>query len=100
MTPTAEAIEAQVIDLPARLDFAACEALVATFEKARGTPLRVQARDVEFLGALSAEILLRARADWQASETAFNVVEPSGDFLQGLALLGIPRNALIQEDIQ
>ena len=100
MTQTAEAIDAQVIDLPARLDFAACEALVATFDKARGTPLRVQAGQVEFLGALSAEILLRARAEWQGTGLTFDVADPSADFLQGLALLGIPQSEFIEEDTQ
>ena len=98
MIQTANATGDAPVDLPERLDFAACETLVKTFENRRGTALRLQAGKVGFLGALGAEILLRAHHEWQADDTDFQIVEPSEDFLKGLSLLGIPRHALIKED--
>lgn len=86
------------IDLPERLDFAACETLAQDFEARRGSVLLLQAGQVGFLGALAAEILLRARQDWQDDGAGFHVVAPSPAFLKGLDLLGIPRHALFQED--
>ncbi|QFT92107.1 hypothetical protein FIU86_04585 [Roseovarius sp. THAF9] len=86
------------LDLPERMDFAACETLAASLDDRRGARLRLHAGKVGFLGALAAEILLRARQEWQADGTAFDLIDPSPDFLKGLALLGIPRNALVQED--
>ena len=98
MTETANSVDDASIDLPERLDFAACETLAASFETRRGTALRLRAGNVGFLGALAAEILVRARMEWQADGTAFDLVDPSPDFLRGLTLLGVPRHALIQED--
>ncbi|MGK7651870.1 MULTISPECIES: STAS domain-containing protein [unclassified Roseovarius] len=98
MTETANSVDDASLDLPERLDFAACETLAASFAARRGAALHLRAGKVGFLGALAAEILLRARLEWQADGTAFDLADPSPDFLRGLALLGIPRHALLQED--
>ena len=98
MTETANSDHDAPVDLPKRLDFAACETLAASFATRRGTALRLRAGNVRFLGALAVEILLRARMEWQADGTAFDLVDPSPDFLRGLSLLGVPRHALLQED--
>ncbi len=99
MTDTQTTVAGTTVDLPERLDFAACEGLAAMLLAARGAPLRLRAGRTAFLGALAAELLLRARRDWQAAGTAFDLADPSADFLKGLALLGIPPHALLQEDI-
>jgi anti-anti-sigma regulatory factor len=98
MTDTANSVGDAPLDLPERLDFAACETLAANLESRRGAALSLQATKVGFLGALAAEILLRARLQWQADDAAFDLVDPSPEFLKGLARLGIPRHALMQED--
>ncbi|PWE30558.1 hypothetical protein DDZ14_14785 [Maritimibacter sp. 55A14] len=88
------------IKLAERLDFAASESLAAAIGDRRGAALQLNAGNVRFISALSAEILMRARSEWQADGLGFGVVEPSTDFLQGLALLGIPENGLIREDVE
>ena len=79
-----------VIDLPARLDFSACEALAGDLEAARLSPLRLRAGAVELLGALPLELLLRARLSWLAEGLPFELSEPSEAFVAGAARLGVP----------
>ena len=86
------------VDLPETLDFAACEELADTLGETPGAALTLEAGSVRFLGALAAEILLRARADCLADGAAFSLVNPSDELVRGLALLGIPTHELIQED--
>ncbi len=88
------------ISLPERMDFAACKPLADAIRDRRGRPLLLDAGNVRFLGALAAEILLRARAEWQADGQAFNLVEPSDGFLKGLSLLGIPQKKLTREGFE
>ncbi len=98
MTDTDTSVGEAPLDLPERLDFAVCETLATSLETRRGSGLRLQAGQVGFLGALAAEILLRARLQWQHDGASFDLADPSPDFLQGLDRLGIPRHALMQED--
>lgn len=100
MTDTATALDDAVVDLPARLDFAACETLVASLETARGKALRLNGAEVTFLGALSAEILLRAKREWSAADLPFTCDAPSSAFLQGLDLLGIPHTELLEKEFE
>ncbi|MDR9485210.1 MULTISPECIES: STAS domain-containing protein [Sediminimonas] len=88
------------IDLPERLDFTACGALFDAICNQRGRPLLLQAGNVEFLGALAAEILIRAKAEWQTDGLGFELINPSKGLVQGLSLLGIPQDTLIQEDLK
>lgn len=97
MTASKDIVAATPINLPGRLDYAACGSLAAAIDGRRGNTLQLQAANVQFLGALAAEILVRARAEWLAEDLGFALVEPSKDFLQGLALLGIAQNELIRE---
>lgn len=85
------------IELPQRLDHAACGKLADRFAKRRGQDILINAGGVTFLSAMAAEILLRARAEWQSDGTGFAFQSPSQGFLEGLSLLGIPTNSLIEE---
>lgn len=85
------------IELPDRLDHAACEKLADGFAERRGQAVLIHAGAVTFLGAMAAEILLRAHAEWRASGTGFALRSPSQGFLESLAQLGIPNDVLIEE---
>ena len=86
--------------LPEKLDFFGCASLVARIEAGRGSDLTFSASPVLFLGALAAEILLRAKAQWQADGLTFLIDQPSDEFMRGLTLLGIPGAALMNKDAQ
>lgn len=89
MTSSSEAPSPHVIELPQRLDFAACEPLAEAFESARGTAVQLCAQDVESLGAMPVELLLRARLAWQADGLEFGLGDISDGFEAGIAQLGL-----------
>jgi chemotaxis protein CheX len=75
---------AQVLDLNAAGPLA--HELIAL----RGRDLEVDASAVERLGAQCLQVLLSARATWDADGAAFAVVAPSDEFTFTAALLGAP----------
>ena len=85
------------VTLPERLDHAACAALAGDLAERRGQAIVLSGQNVRHLGGLAAEILLRARAEWRAADIAFTLQDPSPAFVQGIDLLGISRDALIDE---
>ena len=97
MTTVAGDRDECVIELPERLDFAACETLAKTIGEHRGKDLRMTGRSVRFLGALAAEILLRAHKEWQSSERCFELRDASLDMLCGFQRLGIPPETFAAE---
>ncbi len=93
-TPT----QPDCIALPPRLDFAHCTELRLSIEASRGQPLSLDAGQVEFLGGAGAELLLSARAEWQARNLTFQLIEPSDDFLKGMDRLGLPHSELFERN--
>lgn len=85
------------IGLPCRMDHAGVDRLRKDIESARGDALCLQAGAVEFLGGAGLELLLAARAEWQANALDFFISDPSRSFLEGLDRLGIPRSELVNE---
>ena len=90
MTAISEATAPHVIELPARLDYSACDSLIGSLEAARTEPICLNAGKVGFLGAMPLELLLRAKLSWQAAGLYFEVTEPSVAFIEGLERLGVP----------
>ncbi|MBO9398242.1 STAS domain-containing protein [Shimia sp. R9_1] len=84
------------IALPQQLDFAHCSELRQAIEASRGQPLALDALHVEFLGGAGAELLLATRAEWAARGLAFEVKQPSDDFLKGMERLGLPHSSLLE----
>ena len=70
------------------LDLKAAAPLRDEFLAARGTPVTVDAADVQRLGGLCVQVLLSARATWAADDQPLVLKHPSDDFLEGLTLFG------------
>ncbi|MGR3713921.1 MAG: STAS domain-containing protein [Shimia sp.] len=88
--------QADCIALPQQLDFAHCTELRLAIEASRGQPLALDAHQVEFLGGAGAELLLATRAEWVGRDLAFELKQPSDDFLKGMERLGLPHDCLLE----
>ncbi len=92
---------ARVVELPAILDLKAAGPLVAEFLRCRGEDLTVDASRVQRLGGQCLQVLLSAAMSWKADEVPLAFVNPSPDFVDGLARLGIdPADFIDQEPPQ
>ena len=81
---------AAVVRLGQVLDLNAAGPLANELLALRGRDLEVDASAVERLGAQCLQVLLSARATWDADGAGFAVVSPSNEFTSTLALLGAP----------
>ena len=81
---------ATVVRLGQVLDLNAAGPLAHELLALRGRDLEVDASAVERLGAQCLQVLLSARATWDADGAAFAVITPSDEFTSTLALLGAP----------
>ena len=81
---------AAVVHLRQILDLNAAAPLAAELLALRGRNLEVDASAVERVGAQCLQVLLSARATWDADGAAFALVSPSDEFASTLALLGAP----------
>ena len=81
---------AAVLRLGQVLDLNAAGPLANEFLALRGQALEVDASAVERMGAQCLQVLLSARATWDADGAAFAVISPSDEFTSTLALLGAP----------
>ena len=72
------------------LDLNAAAPLANELLSLRGRDVDVDASAVERVGAQCLQVLLSARATWDADGRAFALVAPSSEFTSTLALLGAP----------
>ena len=79
-----------VLRLSQVLDLNAASPLAQELLTLRGGPVEVDASAVERLGAQCLQVLLSARATWDADGAAFAVVQASDEFTSTVALLGAP----------
>ena len=70
------------------LDLTAATPLKAEFGRLRGRPVRVDAADVDRVGALCLQVLMSAHSTWAAEGVPFSLGETSQAFDEGLATLG------------
>ena len=70
------------------LDMTAAGPLVAELLGHRGQPVSLNAAGVRRLGGQCLQVLLSARSPWSADGQPFEIVEPSPEFTEGLALMG------------
>ena len=54
----------------------------------RGRPVTLDASQVRRIGGQCLQVLLSAEATWAADGAAFQIVDPSPEFADGLALMG------------
>lgn len=90
------------LKLKSCLDSQAAEHLGEELTQYRGTPLTVDASEVSFLGALSLQMLLAARRQWNEDGKAFDFSPVSEHFVSGAKLLGVAPDDLgiISEVVQ
>lgn len=74
--------------LPEALDLGAAAPLAAALAARRGHDVEVDASRVGRLGGQCLQVLLAARACWDAEGARLRVLAPSPAFADGLALLG------------
>lgn len=82
-----------VLKLPATLDVARARALFEDLAGRRGSPLTIDASEVEKAGALAVEILIAARRQWQADGLPFALGNLSAAALETWAGLGLSSDA-------
>ena len=70
------------------LDMTAAAPLAAKLLAVRGAPLNLDASAVRRVGAQCLQVLIAAQTAWTAEGLAFDVVDPSPEFSDGLALMG------------
>lgn len=78
-----------VLKLPATLDVARARAVFENLAGRRGSPLTIDASEVEKVSALAVEVLIAARRQWDADGLPFalgNMSAAARDTLAGLGL--------------
>ena len=82
------ATEPGSVRLPEVLDLKAAAPLREQLLAARGRPIQIDASHVQRLGGLCLQVLLSARQTWQEDKLPLEIVEPSTEFTDGVALFG------------
>jgi chemotaxis protein CheX len=93
--PEAEAPEALV--LPDSLDSSSVAAVKGLLIGRRGAPLVVDAGQVRRVGVQALQVLIAAAQTWQADGQSYVVANPSSEFLDTIALVGLSREHLLLE---
>lgn len=78
----------QTVTLGDALDMTAAGPLVKELLGHRGQPISLNASGVRRLGGQCLQVLLSAQTTWAADGQPFEIVEPSPEFAEGLALMG------------
>lgn len=80
---------ARQFDLPASLDMSAAGPLARSLIALRGADAVLDAGAVQRVGAQCVQVLLSAARTWGADGRGFAIQNPTPEFLEGLAMLGI-----------
>lgn len=76
------------VRLPASMDIGAARKLWGEIASHRGSSLSLSGECVERIGGLCLQVLLAARASWEAEGTSLTIVTPSAALEAALSLLG------------
>ena len=87
------------IMLAANLDIRAASPLARELATVRGRDLLIDASSVERVGAQCVQVLLSAAATWNADMVQIDIERESDAFMQGIAILGISKSRLINEEL-
>lgn len=79
------------------LDLPQASELAKALGAARGTDLTVDASGVSRVGTQCVQVLLSAKAAWDADGAKFTVTNASDAFAEALRLLGLPSAFAIEE---
>ena len=83
--------EAQTLALADTLDVNAAGPLTHTLLEMRGHPIALDASQVRRIGGQCLQVLLSAQNTWAADGQPFEIITPSTDFTDGIALMGAGR---------
>lgn len=86
--------------LPDCLDSAAAGTIKEMLLAQRGNALTVDASQVRRVGVQSLQVLVAAAADWQRNGLNYRLENPSREFLETIALIGLPHQDLLLEGHQ
>lgn len=87
----------EMAENPCRVDL---DPLVPFLQSARKSPVQIQAKAVENLGAMRLQILLSARNKWRDEQISFEVLNISKAFRKSLSLLGLSENEFDEEVVK
>ncbi len=90
-------VSAEPLTLPDCLDSAAAVAVKDMLLERRGSALVIDASHVRRVGAQSLQILVSAARTWAADGLSFSLTNASSEFLDTIALVGLPREDLLLE---
>jgi len=78
----------QTLTLGDSLDMTAAGPLQKELLSRRGKPVTLDASQVRRVGGQCLQVLLAAQTTWAADGADFQIIEPSNEFSDGLALMG------------
>lgn len=87
------------LELARHLDYPAAAPLHESLMAARGAPIVLDASSVERIGGQCLQVLLSAVVTWKSDMTALEIAKPSQGFQDGLQLLGLTVDSLIDKEI-
>lgn len=85
------------LTLPETLDSASASSIKDLLLARRGTPVVVDASQVRRTGMQAVQILISAAQTWQADGQKYFVANPTQEFIDTLALVGVSREQLSVE---
>jgi chemotaxis protein CheX len=83
--------------LPDCLDSSAAITIKEMFLAQRGNSIVVDASQVRRVGVQSLQVLVAAARAWQRDGHSYRLENPSSEFLETIALVGLPREDLLLE---
>lgn len=79
----------EVVELSKTLSLVAAPALLESLLQKKGQAVQVDADQVHRLGAQCLQILLSAKKNWEADDCSFVLENPSSEFSEAIALMGV-----------
>ncbi|MEO1490641.1 MAG: STAS domain-containing protein [Pseudomonadota bacterium] len=76
--------------LPPAVDMSSAKMIAADLCEKRGAPLTIDASDVTRIGGLGLQVLIAAKASWDADGVPLTFANGSEAFQRDIALLGAP----------
>jgi chemotaxis protein CheX len=83
--------------LPECIDFSAANQIKEALLARRGSPLAVDAGQVRRTGMQAVQILIAAAKTWQRDGHSYAITNPTAEFLETIALVGLSREHLLIE---
>lgn len=83
--------------LPDCLDSSAAAAIKEMLLARRGNAIVIDASQVRRVGVQSLQVLVAAARTWQGDGQSYRLESPSSEFLETIALVGLPREDLLLE---